>query len=360
MVCSTHRTPWLSLGVALLGLATFAGSGGWAAAPPEPPEPSQRPVGSGRLPVGELVVPPERDEPEYWAGAPSVVRDADGVFWLAYRARSPEAPRGERGHSLVLLRSDDGLQFQEVHRIARHQIPVPGFERPALLIDPQTGHFKLYGCGAWQGGPWSIFKLDDALHPSDFDPATARPVIMPIPTTRPRQILPEEYKDPVIVHDGRQFHAFVIGYLRRNERIYHFVSDDGERWNPSGPPHASLLPLEAWHDFFVRPAAVVPSPPGWLFFYEGSHTGWDDPVYNIATGLAFSFDLHRLVNLTPDRPLWTSPTPSERFDTFRYASVVPVADALWVYAEVVRPSGAHDIRRFIIPARFTATMTTKK
>ena len=34
---------------------------------------------------------------------------------------------------------------------------------------------------------------------------------------------------------------------------------------------------------------------------EGSKTGWHDPVYNVATGLGFTFDLHRITDLTPEQ-----------------------------------------------------------
>jgi hypothetical protein len=316
-----------------------------AAAPP------LAPVASPLAPLGEgvVVVAPERDAPEYWAGAPSVLRDGAGVFWLACRMRTPDAPRGQRGHSLRILRGTDGVGFEEVLRIPRASVPVPGFERPALLLDPESGRFKLYGCGAWEGRAWSIFKLDDVDDPADFDPSTARRVIAPLPKGHERDVIPVEYKDPVILHDGTRYHAYLIGYLRQNERIYHFTSPDGEVWAPEGNPYASLLPLDGWHDFFIRPASVVRAAPGWLFFYEGSHGAWHDPVYNLATGLAYTFDLHRLIDLTPDAPLWVSPTPSATAATFRYVSALPVDGALWIYAEVVRPSGAHDIRRFILP-----------
>lgn len=296
-----------------------------------------------------VVLEPEKDEAEYWMGAPSVVRDASGTFWMACRMRAPDRPRGERGHTLRLLRSSDGEHFEDVQRITRDQLPLPGFERPALLIDPATKQFKLYGCGAWNDGPWSIFKFDDADAPGQFDPKTARVVIAPLPVQGDRDVLPVEYKDPVVVHDGARYHCFVIGYMRKNERLYHFESSDGETWKPAGNPYISLLPLSGWHDFFVRPASAVRTGLGWLFFYEGSHTAWHDPVYNIGTGLAYSFDLGTLQDLTPDAPLWISPTPGPQCAAFRYASALWVDHALWVYAEVARPNDAHDIRLIKLP-----------
>jgi hypothetical protein len=106
---------------------------------------------AGRIPemfrYWEVVAEPDRDEPEWWAGAPSVVRDRKGVFWMAIRMRTAEGELGKRGYEIRILRSDDGIHFIKVHSLKHEQIPTTGFERPALLIDPRTGKFKLYACG---------------------------------------------------------------------------------------------------------------------------------------------------------------------------------------------------------------------
>ena len=95
----------------------------------------------------EVVVEPDKDAPEYWAGAPSVVRDNNRTFWMACKIRSPEHPRGLRGYEIRILKSEDGIHFEKYHSILRQEVPISGFERPALLIDPETKEFKLYVCG---------------------------------------------------------------------------------------------------------------------------------------------------------------------------------------------------------------------
>jgi hypothetical protein len=95
----------------------------------------------------------------------------------------------------------------------------------------------------------------------------------------------------------------------------------------------------------VRPASVLPIGAGYLFVYEGSSTRWHDPVYNVVTGLAYTFDLHHLIDLTPEAPLAVSTTPGQ-FHTFRYSHWLRVGDEVWIYAEVARPDDAHEIRRF--------------
>ena len=302
----------------------------------------------------DVVAVPDKDEAEWWAGAPSVVRDDDGTFWLAARMRTAESPLGLRGYEIRVFRSEDGIKFNKAYSIRREDVPIPGFERPALLRDPKTGKFKLYGCGPLNG-PWCIFKFEDANRPDQFVPSTATPVIEPLSEaverherpvgqyTRPAHT-PTGYKDPFIIHAEEEYHCFVIGSLR-SERLFHFVSTDGEKWEPVGSRSKPMMDLTGWHTFAIRPASVVPLNVGYLFVYEGSETRWPDASYNIATGLGFTFDLHHITDLTPDNPLLVSPTPG-RLNTWRYSHWMWVGNELWVYAEVEKENGAHEIRLF--------------
>ena len=223
---------------------------------------------------------------------------------------------------------------------------MPGFERPALLQDPVTGKFKLYACGPWKDGVWSIIKFADADSPEQFRPESAYAVISPPEKRYERDIAPLGYKDPVIIHANGAYHCYVIGYIRQNERIFHFRSEDGERWEAVGNGYDGLMPLAGWHNFFTRPASVVPVGIGYLFVYEGSRTSWFDPVYNVVTGVGFTFDLHQIMDLTPESPLIVSSTPSDHFATWRYSSWLWVEEELWVYAEVAKPNESHEIRLF--------------
>jgi len=308
----------------------------------------------------DVVVVPDRDEAEWWAGAPSIARDANGVFWLAARMRTPDAPLGKRGYEIRIFRSTDGIQFEKAHAIKREDVPIEGFERPTLRLDPKSGLFKLYGCGRLHG-PWCVFKFDDAASPDQFDPSTAKAVIEPaqqawadastvVGTYQRPAPVPNGYKDPVINFLDGIYHCFVIGTIRDTERTYHFTSPDGDQWEPVGSRSQSVMDLSGWHNFAVRPASIVPLGAGYLFVYEGSDAQWNDPVYNIATGLAYSFDLNRVIDLTPRQPLLRSTTPG-RLHTWRYSEWLWVGDEIWVYAEVEKPNGAHEIRRFTLPRR---------
>ncbi|HPU98454.1 MAG TPA: hypothetical protein PLO53_10935, partial [Candidatus Hydrogenedentes bacterium] len=72
---------------------------------------------------------------------------------------------------------------------------------------------------------------------------------------------------------------------------------------------------------------------------------------NILTGAAFTFDLARYQDLTPEQPLLGSATPGA-FHTWRYSSWLQVGNELWAYAEVACADGTHEIRRFRFPFTF--------
>jgi len=287
----------------------------------------------------EVVLEPDENIPEWWAGAPSVVRAPDGVFYLAARMREGRSPRGRRGYEVRILKSTDGgRRFEPVHRITREAASVPGFERPALALDPHTGRFKLYGCAGLPDG-WVILKWDDADNPAKFDAGTARPVLV--------AQKPEEgfagvagFKDPVVFWDGDRWRMFVIGY-DYVERIHHFQSRDGEDWRPAA--EGPVMENAGWHNFYTRPASVVPLAVGYLFIYEGSNMCWRDPVYNIATGLAYSPDLVRFIDLTPEAPLLRSTTPGA-YHTWRYSHWLQAGNRLQVYFEAARPNNTNEIR----------------
>jgi len=286
----------------------------------------------------EVVLRPDRNEAEWWAGAASVLRGPDGVFYLAARMRHGDSPKGERGYETRILKSTDGVHFDVLRRITREDAGVSGFERPALVMDPDSGRFKLYSCTGLERG-WGILKYGDAEEPSAFDPATVRPVLT--------ASYPEDdtchvtgYKDPVLYHDGSEWHLFVIA-LDRVERIAHFLSDDGESWRPA--PKTTVLENTGWHSFYTRPASVLPLSVGYLFVYEGSHVDWHDPNYNIATGLAFTPDLEVFYDLSPEEPLLVSTTPGA-CHTWRYSHWMRDGGQVRVYFEAACPNGTNELR----------------
>jgi len=298
----------------------------------------------------EVVLEPDEDRPEWWAGAPSVVAAEDGTFYLAARMREGRSPRGRRGYEIRLLKSANGRRFECINQLRREDVGVAGFERPALVQDPGTGRFRLYGCAGFDQG-WAILKFDDVDDPAGFDPRSVRKVVV--------AEYPDDgfahtrgYKDPVVLWDRGLWHMFVIGY-DFVERIYHFTSQDGEEWQPAGK--SPVMENAGWHNFYTRPASVLPMTVGYLFVYEGSSVEWRDPAYNIATGLAYGPDFNHIVDLTPDQPLLRSTTPGD-YHTWRYSHWLPAGDQVFVYFEAARPNSSNEIRLGAFPAGTAAAV----
>jgi len=285
-----------------------------------------------------VVLEPDENRPEWWAGAPSVALAEDGTFYMACRMREGLSPRGRRGYEVRILRSRDGITFEPIHRIRREDAGVPGFERPALVRDPVSRKFRLYGCAGLERG-WVILKFDDVDDPAQFDPASAR-VVLRADYADDGFAHVTGYKDPFVLWRRGCWHMFVIG-TDRVERIHHFSSSDGVSWVPTG--RFPAMENTGWHSFYTRPACVLPLTLGYLFVYEGSHIRWRDPVYNIATGLAYSPDLDTVIDLTPDEPLLRSTTPGD-YVTWRYSHWMVVCDKLYVYFEAARPNNTNEIR----------------
>jgi hypothetical protein len=258
--------------------------------------------------------------------------------------REGDSPRGKRGYEIRILESADGIYFETIARIRREDLGVSGVERPALVVDPTTGAYRLYCCAGADLG-WFVFRLDDVDHPARFDPATRRTVLSaPEPSaSRPTVI---GYKDPVIFRDQDTWHMFVIAG-DRVERVGHFTSRDGDHWTKFGPQ--PVMENTGWHNFYTRPASILPLRVGYLFVYEGSNLSWHDPVYNIATGLAYTSDLIHVTDLTPSEPLVRSTTPGA-FHTWRYSQWIVQRGKLFVYFEAAKPNNTNELRVAVLDA----------
>lgn len=296
-----------------------------------------------RLEHFEVVLEPDKNVPEWWAGAPSLVRGDEGRIFMAARMREGDSPRGLRGYEVRILDSIDGVLFNCIAQIKREDAGLRGFERPALVRDPTTGKYRLYICTPVDGY-WQIHVLQDADHPANFDPASARMVLAGTPDID-RRVRVTGFKDPFIFWDNGRWHMFVIG-ADKVERIHHFVSGDGFAWETGIP--APVLPNTGWHSFYTRPACVLRLAVGYLLVYEGSHFTWHDPVYNIATGVAYSPDLFQWHDLTPDEPLLKS-TTAGHYHTWRYSHWLRLGDTLHVYFEAARPNDTNEVRVGIVP-----------
>ncbi len=300
----------------------------------------------------KTIVEPEKNEENWWAGAPSVAFDAENhEFWLAVRMRTGEGNRGSRGYEIRILKSKNGFDFSLVKKIHRTDMECQVFERPSLVIQPD-GKFCLYGCTSFLGA-WAIWKLDPVEDPQDFDPKSMEVIHHPQMSNGPEASL-KGYKDPFIIYYRDKWHMTVNAEAHKSAaRPYHFISDDGVTWKPwlgdivNAKP-AMFFEATGWHNWVTRPACLIPMKVGMLLIYEGAHLNWHDPVYNLATGMAYSPDLTHWHDLTPDGPLLKSTTPGD-FHTWRYSHWIPVEGEMYVYWEGARPNNTFATRVATFP-----------
>ena len=275
------------------------------------------------------VVPAPQRAPGNWSGAPTATV-IDGEVWLAYRERRPEGDG--RGHTTVVARSADGLAFADVARVDRSVSGAESYERP-VLVRLDDGAWRLYlSCATPDSKHWWIECLD-------------APTPEALPEGRRTMVLPgddsEGVKDPVIVRDGRTWHAWYTCHplteSGHEDRMTtkHAVSDDGLAWRDEA---TVLAPsgTDRWDARGTRLTAVVSLDP-FVATYDGRRTAEEN--WFEATGLVAGTVGH------PVPADGIGPLRSPHSDgAFRYASVVTLPDGTrrW-YAEQATADGAHDI-----------------
>ncbi|NEK58000.1 hypothetical protein GCU56_08960 [Geodermatophilus sabuli] len=285
----------------------------------------------------ETVVAPEDPRWGAWAGGPSV-QLVDGTWWLAYRLRRPV---GEgRGYANVVARSADGVRFTEVLRLGKDDFAAESLERPALVYTPE-GRWRLYVSCATPGTKHWRVDLVEAGTVEGLGAATPR-TVLPGSTTA-------AVKDPVVRHDGDQWHLWAsvhpLDDPAATDRMTteHATSADGGEWTWRGTALAGSP--GSWDARGVRFATVVLAGPRTWALYDGRATAGEN--WEERTGLAVS-DGNGGFRAAGNGPLLQSPhLPGG----LRYADVVALPDggARWFY-EATRADGAHELRTVLLPS----------
>ncbi|WP_297734652.1 hypothetical protein [Nocardioides sp.] len=138
----------------------------------------------------EVVVPAPGDGPGNWAGAASAVL-VDGVIWLTWRVPGPLTDG--RGVAVVVTRSTDGVNFDEVTAVSREAFGAESFERP-VLVPRHEGGWRLYlscatpGSKRWWVDSLTADRVEDLpfgerrrIHEGDSETAVKDPVITMTP-----------------------------------------------------------------------------------------------------------------------------------------------------------------------------------
>jgi hypothetical protein len=282
-----------------------------------------------------VVVAPEDPRPGAWAGAPSA-QLVDGTWWLAYRLRRPV---GEgRGGANVVARAADGVRFTPVAVVHKETFGAESLERPALVHT--DARWRLYvSCATPESKHWRVDLLE-------------ADTVAGLEDAEPRTVLPGSatagVKDPVIRHDGQQWHLWAsvhpLADPDATDRMTteHATSADGVAWTWHGTALAGTP--GSWDARGVRFAAVVLDGPRSWALYDGRASAAEN--WEERTGLAVSSG-GDVFAAAGTEPLLQSP---HRPFGLRYTDVVALPDgsARWYY-EATRRDGAHELRTVLVP-----------
>jgi hypothetical protein len=284
----------------------------------------------------QVVLAPSDPRPGAWAGGPSA-QLVDGTWWLAYRLRRPV---GEgRGFANVVARSADGVHFEPVVELGKDTFGAESLERPALVHTPE-GRWRLYvSCATPGTRHWRVDLLEAGS-------------VEELAIAVPRTVLPGSdavaVKDPVLRHDGAQWHLWAsvhpLDDPDATDRMTteHATSPDGVEWTWRGTALAGTP--GSWDARGVRFATVVLDGDRSWALYDGRATAAEN--WEERTGLAVR-NGDGSFHPAAGGPLLQSPhAPSG----LRYADVVALPDgsARWFY-EATRPDGAHELRTVLLP-----------
>ena len=278
---------------------------------------------------GVVVVPAPDIGAGNWAGGASAILH-DEVFWLTYRVRRPIM--AGRGVSVVVARSDDGVEFETVCEIRREVFGADSFERPVLVPLP-SGGWRLYVSCATPGSKHWWIEAVDAATPAEL-PSGQRTVVLP-----GDDLL--AVKDPVIAVDERHgWRMWVcchpLDVLGAEDRMWtaYATSVDGLAWTVE--KDALRGRPDTWDARGARVTAVLNEEP-LTVLYDGRPTAEDN--WFETTGVAVEHD-GELVSVGVG-PAVISP---EGDGAFRYVSAVRLEDGRTrFYFEAARSDGSHDL-----------------
>jgi hypothetical protein len=302
--------------------------------------------------AGAVVFAPERNEEGYWVGSPGVLHDG-GQFWLTYRQRRPRGAEAERGWRCAVAKSKDGLHFDDVWQVRKHELNTPSMERFCLLPKAGGGYRLYISYVDPSDNRWRIDAVE-ATGPERFDIRARTPVLTAASTGT------EGVKDPYIVQTGPAFHLFASYAAARDDLSpeAHATADVfnvGATTHPTG--YATSLDgihfdwrgtaLEvgtAWDRYQARLTSIVPVCGGYIGFYDGSAGKHEN--YEERCGIAISSDLSSWRSLSTTKPWLASPHAA---GSVRYVEAIVLDEEWWIYYEMTRPDGAHELRLMRLP-----------
>ncbi len=309
---------------------------------------------------GTTVIEPPARQARTWAGAPSAIfDDQTGKFYLYYRLRWPRGS-GEldRGGECRIAQSEDGIHFTDIWSAKKTEFPTLSLERGALVKTPE-GLWRLYiGLVDTADNRWRIDMME-ASAPNRFDPKTRKRILSA------DDVGGEAAKDPYVwliggttymyISYGTKpqalpkgaragLHAlgdvFVTGKVKSHTGLA--VSQDGVHFRWLGEVLSSTS--GAWDNYCTRLTSILPTPPFFTAFYDGSRSVKQN--YEEIAGMAITFDLQHFQKLTTEGPILRSPEGS---GSLRYVDAVVHDGKIFYYYEMARADGSHELRVNVVP-----------
>ena len=304
---------------------------------------------------GQTIIAPAGPGKGNWAGAPSVVYDAETAkTYLYYRVRKPRPIRGGECH---IAESSDGIHFDTIWSATKEDFNSTSVER-FCITKALDGKWLLYP--SYVDPADSRWRIDviQADHPGAFDISARKKVLTA------SDVGVQGVKDPwVMVVNG--LYTMLISYavtvevdeaqqgeMHATADIYNTgltlsstalaVSGDGLTYEWQGdifPPRAGQ-----WDAYAARLGCVIPTANGWVGYYDGAASV--EGNYEERTGIVQSWDLRHFYRLSQSAPSIVSPYAS---GGLRYIDTVLLEDEILFYYEYCRPDGSHELRMNRVP-----------
>jgi hypothetical protein len=291
---------------------------------------------------GKTLFKPEGGGPGYWIGAPTIIFDKDeDKYFLYVRVRNPRPKEGKvqpndtyRGYKCQIYESNDGLNFNLVWEMQKHEIGARSIEKAALIKIEGKYHIFLSYESKGLIPRWKVMK-QSAAHPSEFNADKFREIDWNVPFFCRISI-----KDPTIKTFNGKYYLYV-DYLRLKKPWVTtgvLVSENGEHFEWVGDIFANAKMCK-WAQFTTRLTSIVSIGHEYLGFFDGLNE-----LKNICDEKAGI-----CMGITPkELSIWSLKEPTYHSvhgkGSVRYLSAIKEENTIRIYYEYTEAQGEHVLK----------------